>query len=70
MMVSRERNGTMTDIIKFCSTPKSLNEIIGHFNFPNRSYFKRRFLDKMLQDGILKMTLPDKPSSRKQKYFS
>lgn len=60
----------MTDIIKFCSTPKSSNEIIGHFNFPNRSYFKRHFLDKMLQDGILKMTLPDKPSSRKQKYFS
>lgn len=60
----------MAAIVSFCSTPKSSNDIIGHFGFPNRSYFKRHFLDKMLQNGMLKMTLPDKPSSRKQKYFS
>jgi Predicted transcriptional regulator containing an HTH domain and an uncharacterized domain shared with the mammalian protein Schlafen len=57
-------------IIKFCSIPKSSNEVIEHFHFPNRSYFKRHFLDKMLREGILKMTIPNKPSSKKQKYFS
>ncbi len=60
----------IADIIKFCDIPKSSNEIIAHFNMPNRSYFKRHFLDKMLKAGMLKMTIPEKPSSKKQKYFS
>lgn len=60
----------IADIIRFCVVPKSSNEIIAHFNMPNRSYFKRHFLDKMLKAGMLKMTIPEKPSSKKQKYFS
>lgn len=71
--VQNEQDGEqdLTDaIIKFCSVPRSSNEIIVHFNLPNRSYFKRHFLDKMLRKGILRMTIPDKPSSKKQKYFS
>lgn len=34
----------IADIIRFCDVPKSSNEIIAHFNMPNRSYFKRHFL--------------------------
>ena len=60
----------IANIIRFCVVPKSSNEIIAHFNMPNRSYFKRHFLDKMLKAGMLKMTIPEKPSSKKQKYFS
>ena len=60
----------IADIIRFCVTPKSSNEIIVQFDMPNRSYFKRHFLDKMLKTGMLKMTIPEKPSSKKQKYFS
>ena len=60
----------IANIIRFCVTLKSSNEIIDHFNMPNRSYFKRHFLDKMLKTGMLKMTIPEKPSSKKQKYFS
>ncbi len=36
----------ISGIIRFYVTPKSSNEIIAHFNMPNRSYFKRHFLDK------------------------
>ena len=57
-------------IIAFCSEPKSAREIVGKFAFPNRLYLKRHFLDKMLMSKELKMTLPDKPSSRNQKYYS
>lgn len=60
----------IADIIRFCDVPKSSNEIIAHFNMPNRSYFKRHFLDKMLKVGMLKMTIPEKPSSKKQKYYA
>ncbi|MCM1158238.1 MAG: putative DNA binding domain-containing protein [Bacteroidales bacterium] len=57
-------------IIAFCSEPKSAKEIVEEFAFPNRLYLKRHFLDKMLMNKKLKMTLPDKPSSKNQKYYS
>ena len=57
-------------IIAFCSEPKSAKEIVKKFAFPNRLYFKRHFLDEMLTKKQLKMTLPDKPSSKNQKYYS
>ncbi len=40
------------------------------FAFPNRLYLKRHFLDEMIKNKKLKMTLPDKPSSKNQKYYS
>ncbi len=57
-------------IIKFCEIPRSSKEIVEHFKFPNRSYFKRHYMDELLNNEILKMTEPDKPSSRNQKYYS
>ena len=57
-------------IIDFCSEPKSAKEIVKKFAFPNRLYLKRHFLDEMLTSKQLKMTLPDKPSSKNQIYYS
>ena len=57
-------------IIEFCLEPKSAKEIVEKFGFSNRLYLKRHFLDEMLKRKMLKMTLPDKPSSKNQKYFS
>lgn len=56
-------------ILDFCKEAKSVPEIMGKFAFSNRLYLKRHFLDKMLMNKKLKMTLPDKPSSRNQKYY-
>lgn len=57
-------------IIKFCEEPKSTKEIVEYFNFSNRLYLKRHYLDDLLTKGKLKMTIPDKPSSKEQKYYS
>ena len=35
----------IANIIRFCVTLKSSNEIIDHFNMPNRSYFKHHFFE-------------------------
>jgi len=60
----------MNSIVEFCIQPKSSQEIIEKFKIPNRSFFKRHFLDKLLASGKLKMTIPKKPSSKNQKYYS
>lgn len=57
-------------IIQFCAEPKTIKEIVEYFNFTNRLYLKRHFLDELLENGQLKMTLPDKPKSKNQKYYS
>lgn len=57
-------------ILDFCKVPKTAKEIVDEFGFPNRNYFRRHYLEEMLGTGKLKMTIPDKPSSKKQKYYS
>lgn len=57
-------------IVEYCKEPRSSKEIVEYFDFANRLYLKRHYLDGMLKDGQLKMTIPDKPSSKNQKYYS
>lgn len=57
-------------IIKYCKEPRTTKEIIEYFGFANRLYLKRHYLDAMLTDGQLKMTIPDKATSKNQKYYS
>lgn len=57
-------------ILDFCKEPKTAREIVDEFGFSNRNYFRRHYLEEMLLTGKLKMTMPDKPSSKKQRYYS
>lgn len=59
---------TINDIITFCSTPKSLTEIIEHIGLKHRYNVKHRYIDPLIEGGFLTMTIPEKPNSRNQKY--
>ena len=56
-------------ILDFCSVPRSRTEIQGYIEIKNRSYFLSKILKPLLESGKLKMTMPDKPTSRSQKYI-
>ena len=57
-------------IIDFCKEPKSVQEIMNKFGFDSRTSFRRKYLTPLLEKGGLKMSIPEKPSSKNQKYFS
>jgi ATP-dependent DNA helicase RecG len=57
-------------IIKFCEVPRTLKEIMSFLNLKNRANFFSNILKPLLNSGLLKMTIPDKPNSRLQKYVS
>jgi ATP-dependent DNA helicase RecG len=57
-------------ILDFCKEPKSLPEIMDKFGFESRTSFRRKYLNVLIADKRLKMTLPDKPKSKNQKYYS
>lgn len=56
------------DILEFCVSPKSMLEIMEHFNMKHRSNFKSRYINPLINNGLLAMTIPDKPNSSNQEY--
>ena len=63
------QDSTEDKIISYCETAKSKAEIMHYLGYRNAKYFTNKFLKPMLNSGTLKMTLPDKPNSRYQKYI-
>lgn len=55
-------------IIDYCSEERSKREICEYLGFSNLTYFTRTYLNPLLEAKKLKMTIPDKPSSKNQKY--
>ena len=58
------------DIVKFCIKEKSFTEIIEHFGYTNRDYFKKKYLKPLVDIGLIKLTNPDSIKSPTQKYYS
>ncbi|MDE5882845.1 MAG: putative DNA binding domain-containing protein [Muribaculaceae bacterium] len=57
-------------ILKFCSTAKSLREIADYLGIKSYKKVKTRYMDKLISENKLVMTIPDKPTSRFQKYVA
>ena len=56
------------DLIEFYSTPRTREEMQEYLGITNRGHFRTNILKPLLESGHLKMTIPDKPNSRNQKY--
>lgn len=57
-------------IIAFCIEPHSKSKITEHCGYRNTKNFTKKYMHPLLNAGILKMTLPDKPKSKYQKYIT
>lgn len=57
-------------IIEFCREPKSLKEITNYFGYKNVRGFREKYINQMLKSKKLRRTIPQKPTSSKQKYIS
>ena len=56
------------EILEFCKVEKTRSDIQGFLNLKDRKYFSKYILKPLLEEGKLERTIPDKPSSPKQKY--
>lgn len=57
-------------ILNYCITPRSREELAKRFKFEAATYFIKTYIQPLIEDGKIKMTLPDKPKSKFQKYYS
>ena len=55
-------------IIDFCRQERSKNEIMEHLQLSGRRNFREKYIVPLLKAKILRMTIPDKPTSKNQKY--
>ena len=57
-------------ILAYCSEPKSRREIMEHCGYKDKKSFVSLYLAPLLTSGALRMTLPNEPTSRLQKYVT
>ena len=68
--VTTTDTSTVATILAFCAQPKSREEIMTMCGLKNKNHFIKAHLKPLLESGQLRMTIPDKPNSRNQKYVA
>lgn len=68
--VTDQADEDLKSLLEFCKTPRSREEMQRFLNLSHRGYFRRTIINPLVKGGLLKLTIPDKPTSPKQKYYS
>ena len=55
-------------ILDFCMRPKSVQRMMKQIKWSNRTKFRNKFINPLLDTAFIQMTIPDKPNSSKQQY--
>ena len=55
-------------ILEFCLQARKITDLQAKFGYSDRTYFRNNHIQPLLDDGVLEMTIPDKPTSSQQKY--
>ena len=56
------------DILRFCKEPQSRRDILSHIGVIYHSKNYTRFIEPLIEMGLLELTIPDKPKSPNQKF--
>ncbi len=57
-----------TPLLTFCSTPRSRKEIAEYLGVQASSFMMRQYVLPLVQEGKLRLTMPDRPKSKNQRY--
>lgn len=58
------------NIIKFLSVPRSREEIAKFLGIESVSYAIKKNIEPLVEQGVVKLTIPEKPKSKNQKYYT
>lgn len=68
--ITISNNNEDIDLIRFCKSPKSRKEIAEYLDIKTISFVTKEYIQPLVDTGKLKLTIPDKPKSKNQKYYS
>ena len=58
----------MLDAMEY-DVPYSAKQIMEKLHLRSKETFRKNYMNPALKDGIVKMTIPDRPRSKNQRYF-
>ena len=61
--------GIVLRVISFCSTPRSRDEIVKFVGL-SKNYVSSKIIQPLVNEGKLKLTIPEKPGSSLQKFYN
>ncbi|MEO6682896.1 MAG: RNA-binding domain-containing protein [Ginsengibacter sp.] len=59
----------LLQILFLCIDPIPMEDLLGQLNYSNRASFRERYLLPLISEKLLERTIPDKPSSKLQRYI-
>lgn len=63
-------NDVEAKLLAFCCTPRSRDEIAAYLGIASVQYAMRRYILPLIESGSVRMTLPENPRSRSQRYVT
>jgi len=66
---TEEYKNVIQQICIFCKEPRLMSEILNFLDRTDRTKFRKRYIYPMIQDGLLELTIPNKPKSSNQRYL-
>lgn len=67
---SVKQDNNNLDLISFCKTPRTRKEIADFLGLKTTSFVVKEYIQPLLKSGKLQLTIPNKPRSKNQKYYS
>lgn len=67
---ARVNEPAKNDLVEFCKKPRTRAEIASFLNLDSQAYAITTYVTPLVNEGLIKYTIPDKPRSSKQKYYS
>ena len=61
---------TWRDLADYCKLPRTRAEMQDFCGLSGRANFRENHLKALLEKGVVQMTIPEKPNSRNQRYYS
>lgn len=68
--LAAEQNEDIKNLILFCRTPRTRKEICGYLGLSSVTYAIQRHIMPLVEQGLIHLSIPEKPSSQKQLYYS
>lgn len=65
-----EQNEEIKNIILFCKTPRTRKEICDYLGLSSVTYAIQRHVMPLVKQGLIHLSIPEKPSSEKQLFYS
>lgn len=69
-VISAADDEKTTEILEFCRTPRSKKELAEFLGIKSVTYGIKRYVEPLMENGLLALSEPTNPGSRSQKYYT